>query len=101
MVVELFRAATKLSTSLKKALLPLVLSATGTWLLIGLHLHPNVWQVSRGSDASRQVGDARSKKPLRVLRATREDVVRLLGSPHFTSSSGRGLAYALEVQNGL
>jgi hypothetical protein len=95
-----FIMSSGIRATLKKALLPVLLTAAGVWLLVGCVYIPTFGRVSQGSDASRQVGNARSKKPLQVSRATRDDVLRVLGTPRFTSSSGLEAAYAWEVQNG-
>ena len=86
--------------AINKALLPAVLCAAGVWLLVGCIYIPTFGKVVNGHDAARQVGEARSKKPLRVERTTQAEVLRFLGTPHFTSSSGLEIAYAWEVQNG-
>src|SRR5215204_2121005 len=86
--------------TIRKTLPPTLLAAAGVWVLVGCIYIPTFDKVVNGADAARQVGGARSKKPLRVDRTTQADVLRVLGTPHFTSTSGREIAYAWEVQNG-
>jgi outer membrane protein assembly factor BamE (lipoprotein component of BamABCDE complex) len=48
-------------------------------------------------NAAKHVGDAKSKKPLRVGAATREDVRRILGPPTLAKRDGSSVAYRWSV----
>jgi hypothetical protein len=84
---------------LKKLVLPTLLAAAGACLLLGCIYIPTFGPVV-GYDAARKVGGPKSSKPLRVSRATRGEVLRVLGEPHFTSATRRAIAYFWRVQNG-
>ena len=86
--------------AIRRALLPAALAAAGAWLLVGCVYIPMFGRVSHGTDVSTKVGDERSRRPLRPGRATREDVVRILGEPWFISSSRREFAYGWGVTDG-
>ena len=82
---------------LKRLVLPTVLAAAGTWLLIGCIHTPGFNRVVRGKDVSKKVGDRDSRRPLRLGDATRDDVLRLLGQPQIASSTGRYFVYSWGV----
>jgi hypothetical protein len=64
-----------------------LLVAGCVWLLIGC-------VITRDSqDPSRQVGDAASERPLRVMQASRAQVLAVLGEPWFTSANQRLIGY--------
>jgi hypothetical protein len=86
--------------TLKKFGPPALLAAAGTWLLVGCIYIPTGGRVVKGTDVSKKVGAAKSKRPIRPFEATRDDVVRVLGAPVFTSDSGHVVAYWWRVQNG-
>ena len=76
-----------------KALAPVLLAALGVWLLVGCLYIPTFNRRVSGRDVSPEVGDERSKRPVRVNHATRADVVKVLGQPMLTSYDGRRVAY--------
>jgi hypothetical protein len=84
----------------KKALLASTVSAAGAWLLVGCIFIPTFGPVVEGRDAAGKVGGPKSSKPVRVSRATREEVLRVLGEPQFTSATRHAMAYFWRVQNG-
>jgi hypothetical protein len=92
--------STRAPNTLRRALPPLLLAAAGVWLLVGCVYIPGFERVTMGKDVSGKVGDDRSSRPLRLGRATREDVVRVLGEPGFVSSTGRAVAYGWGVTDG-
>ena len=82
-------------------LLPILLTALGLWLLSGCIYIPTFDKVTAGRNAAKDVGDARSKKPIRVDFATRDDVIRILGQPPFTSPDRSRVAYSWSVKRGV
>ena len=48
-----------------------------------------------------QIGSSNSGKPLQIMRATRQDVERVLGHPSFEGDNGRNIVYAYEINTGL
>ena len=93
--------SSRAQTPLKKALLPVILTAMGVWLLTGCVWIPMFEKRIEGTDVSRQVGNSSSGKPIRLHRATRDDVVRVLGPPPYVSTDGRQFAYTWKVLNGV
>lgn len=79
----------------------MILGAAGTWMLVGCIYIPTFNKRVTGRDVSRQVGQADSTRAVRVGRATRADVVRVLGEPTNVSTDGRHIAYSWTVLNGL
>lgn len=84
-----------------RVLVPILLSAWGVGLLSGCLFIPTFDKVIQGEDVAKRVGDAKSGLPVRVGLTTRDDVVRLLGMPHFGSPDGRQAVYAWKVRNGV
>ena len=52
-------------------------------------------------DAAKQVGGANSRKPLRVGRATRVQIEKLLGPPKFYDPDGSRTAYTWRITEGI
>ena len=73
----------------------------GVMLLIGCIPLPAPYSPVKGRDASREVGKANSRKPIRIGATTGETVRQLLGTPYFTSDDGNALAYHWSVRNGV
>ncbi|MEA2708040.1 MAG: hypothetical protein QOF78_641 [Phycisphaerales bacterium] len=84
-----------------RLILPFVLLVAGALLLIGCIYIPTFNKVSSGVDASKKVGHAGSRRPLRVGQATRADVERVLGPPKHVSADGTEVAYTWVVQHGV
>lgn len=69
-------------------------------MLVGCVYVPMFGRTTLGTDVSKKVGGAQSRKPVRVGRSTRQEVLRALGAPYAESAEGRVLAYAWRAQNG-
>ena len=81
---------------------PAMLLVVGLWLLQGCLFIPTFNKVdSGGHNAAADVGEADSKKPLRVGTATIDDVSRILGRPTFVNPDGSAVAYRWGVTNGI
>jgi hypothetical protein len=80
---------------------PAVLIALGVAALSGCLFIPTGEKVVSGRDATADVGDAKSKKSVRVGRATRADVVRVLGEPEYATESRDRVLYTWRVRNGV
>jgi hypothetical protein len=78
-----------------------VLIALGVAALSGCLFIPTGEKVVSGNDVAADVGDAKSKKPVRVGSATREDVVRALGEPEYASESRDRVLYTWRIHNGV
>ena len=83
-----------------RLVIPLALTAAGLWLLAGCVYIPAFGPTVEGKNASKSVGSKGSRKPVRVGRATRADVVGVLGEPRAATSDRRVLAYTWVVRNG-
>jgi hypothetical protein len=86
-----------------KLLLPTLLSLAGVGLLAGCFVFPTGDKVLDGREASKEVGDSRSKRPIRQDVATRADVLRVLGEPYFISNDGprpRKIGYSWTASDG-
>src|SRR5215204_20189 len=83
-----------------RLLLPLALAAIGAWLLAGCIFVPTFDKTIRGKNVSKYVGSQRQKRPLRLHAATRDDVLRVLGEPHYASPDRTRIAYEWDVRNG-
>lgn len=81
--------------------LAVVLIVTGGLALGGCIYIPMFGRTIENQDLSRQVGDARSDRPVRTDRATIADVVRSFGRPQLVSRDGRRIAYNWRNANGL
>jgi hypothetical protein len=86
--------------TLTKAAPPALLAAAGVWLLVGCVYIPTFGRVVRGKDVSKKVGGEESRAALRPGRATRDDVLRVLGRPYYEESTGHALAYNWRIQQG-
>src|SRR4051812_45223328 len=62
-------------------------------LLTGCIYVPQFDRVVKGRDASRSVGDPKSRKPLVTGTATVKSVIEKLGTPSFVDPQQRRLAY--------
>jgi len=82
-------------------LAPAVLLAVGVWLLAGCVFIPTSDKPIRGSDAAREVGAEKSSRPIGLHRATRDEVIRLLGAPHYESADQTRIAYEWAVSDGV
>ena len=83
-----------------RLLLPLALAAIGAWLLAGCIFVPTFDKTIRGRNVSKYVGSAKQNRPLRLHAATRDDVLRVLGEPHYASPDRTRLGYQWDVLNG-
>ncbi len=81
--------------------IPFVLILIGLWLLSGCIYVPMFGRPLQGKNAVKQVGDAESRKPLRVGKSNDQDIRRILGEPYAQSDEGRVLAYTWKTQNGI
>ena len=84
-----------------RLLLPAALAGVGVFLLVGCIYVPMFNKVEEGQNYSKKVGNAKSRKPIRVGRAHRDDVMRVLGAPPYASPDGRRAAYPWSVTNGI
>ena len=84
-----------------RLLLPAMLAAVGVFLLIGCIYIPTFNAVKQGENYSKKVGDAKSRKPVRVGKSTLQDVLRVLGKPAASASGDAALAYTWTVQTGV
>lgn len=84
-----------------RVLVPILLSAWGLALLSGCLFIPTFNKTTEGTNVSGEVGKPGSKAPLIVGRARREDVVRVLGTPHYASPNGSRAVYNWKVLNGI
>lgn len=80
--------------------LPFVLIVIGLWLLSGCIYVPMFGRPIEGKNAARKVGDADSRKPIRVGVTHVEDIRGVLGDPLDQTSDGRVLVYGWTTQNG-
>jgi len=80
---------------------PAVLIALGVAALSGCLFIPTGEKVVSGNNVAANVGDAKSKKPVRVGSATRADVVRALGQPDYATASRDRAVYTWRVHNGV
>lgn len=83
-----------------RLLLPLALIVLGLSLLAGCIYIPTFGRTIDGENVAKKVGDEQSRKPVRVNRTTRDQVLSLLGPPDLMNSDGSALAYTWTVQNG-
>jgi outer membrane protein assembly factor BamE (lipoprotein component of BamABCDE complex) len=81
-----------------RLLIPLALIILGIYLQSGCIYIPTFDSVKRGRDVSKQVGGEGSRKPIAVGRATRDDVFRLLGDPHYANADRSQVAYTWDVR---
>ena len=85
----------------QRLLLPATLAGVGVYLLVGCIYIPTFKGVKSGKNYYKLVGDAKSRKPVRVGRSTLEDALRILGAPFSRKGDGEALAYAWTVQTGV
>jgi hypothetical protein len=79
----------------------LILIGAGVWMLVGCIYIPTFNATTEGRNHSGKVGDANSRKPIRVGQTHRDDVMRLLGPPPFVTPDGRGAVYPWRATRGV
>ena len=84
-----------------RLLLPAALAGVGVYLLVGCIYIPTFNATTDGKNHASKVGDAKSRKPIRVGRTHRDDVMRLLGPPPFVTPDGRGAVYPWRALRGV
>jgi hypothetical protein len=84
-----------------RLVMPATLAGVGVYLLVGCIYIPTFNGVKTGKNYSKLVGDAKSRKPVRVGRSTVEDALRILGVPFSRKGDGEALAYTWTVQTGV
>ena len=85
-------------TSLRPPLLaPAALALGGAVLLAGCIPIPVFKPPGGQVRPEKRIGRAGSNKPLKLGRATREDVIRVLGPPHSEPGGGASLLYEYQV----
>jgi outer membrane protein assembly factor BamE (lipoprotein component of BamABCDE complex) len=89
------------ATGSVRLLLPLALILLGIGTLSGCLFIPAFNPTIEGRNAAKEVGDAGSRTPIQVGRATRADVLRTLGHPWQTNEAGTKWMYEWSVRNGL
>ena len=72
----------------RRIVLPATLVALGVYLLAGCIYIPTFNSATKGKNYASEVGEAASRKPIRVDRTHRDDVMRLLGPPPFVTPDG-------------
>lgn len=80
---------------------PATLALVGAGVLSGCIFIPTFGVTTHGKNIAGEVGDARSRKPVRVDRATIEDVYRILGPPEYATPDNSQVAYTWRVLNGV
>ena len=85
----------------RPALLPALLIVLGVCLLQGCLFIPTFDKLKSGKDVSKAVGDANSRKRLRVGVSTLDDVIAVLGPPHYATPDRSEVAYVWTVTNGI
>jgi hypothetical protein len=78
-----------------------VLLTLGLALLQGCLFIPTFNKVQEGENVTKKIGDSGSRKPIRINRATRADVERVLGPPKYASADGLRIAYSWRVLEGI
>lgn len=91
----------RLRTPSLRVALPVVLIALGVAALSGCLFIPTGDKLVSGRDVADDVGDAKSKRPVRVGTATRDDVIRVLGQPEYATESRDRVLYTWRVHNGV
>ena len=84
-----------------KLAMPITLVVVGVWLLTGCIFIPTFDKTIRGRNVSEYIGSAKQARPIRLHAATRNDVLRILGEPHFASPDSTRIAYVWYVRNGM
>jgi hypothetical protein len=85
----------------RRIIVPAILAALGTWLLVGCIYIPTFGTTVRGRNAGGEVGAAASRKPVRVAGSTLADAIRVLGEPPQATADRRVVAYPWTVRNGI
>ena len=82
-------------------LLPSVLILAGILFLTGCFYVPTFNITSKGTNVAAKVGDANSRRPIRVGFATCEQIIRMFGEPPYRDASGNRIRYSWSVKNGI
>lgn len=85
----------------QRMILPILLIAFGLWLLAGCLFIPTFDKTIGGQKVSDQIGNSESNRPLKIGHASRQQVVKLLGEPHYIAPDGGRIAYTWKVLNGI
>jgi hypothetical protein len=88
-------------TQRRRLVRPVALLALGIWLLQGCLFIPTFNAVKEGENLSKKLGDAASRRPIRIGVTTRDQVVAILGPPPFVRPDGTAAAYDWTVTNGI
>lgn len=83
-----------------RVVIPCLIAVIGLMAITGCFFVPTFNGVVEGDDAAAKIGDANSKKPLRIGTSTRDDVIRVLGPPEPEVKGEGRLLYTWKVQNG-
>lgn len=83
-----------------RLILPITLIVIGTLMLGGCFFVPTFNAPVNGPPPVEKVGDAKSRKPIRVGTASREEVLNVLGPPNARTDDGRVMAYTWAVRRG-
>jgi hypothetical protein len=78
-----------------------MLILAGLLFLTGCFFVPTFNPTVHGTNVAAKVGDATSKRPIRVGFATREQIIAMLGNPPYSDDSGKRIGYAWSVKNGV
>lgn len=86
----------------RRAVLPVIASAIGVWLLVGCFYVPVPDQRTdkKQPDFRDMIGDAKSDRPIRPGAITRAAILAKLGPPPYVSKDGKTIAYTLETVRG-
>jgi hypothetical protein len=87
-------------STIRRSLVPLALIALCIWLTSGCIYIPTFNMTATGKDATQSVGNAGSKMKI-TPGATRDQVLRVLGKPFFSTSDGQYLVYSWERRKGI
>jgi hypothetical protein len=82
-------------------LLPAIIIFCGLMVLTGCFFLPTFNVIDKGTNVAAKVGDARSKRPVRIGLATKQQIIAMFGKPPFTDDTGRRIGYAWTVKNGI
>lgn len=87
---------------LLRCIVALLLIAFGVWMLSGCIYVPMFGRpLAGGKNVSKQVGDAKSKKPIRIGKSSAGDIIAKFGAPYAQSADGEVLVYTWKSQNGV
>lgn len=82
----------------RRALIPLGLLGIGVALLIGCIPIPGSYQPRDGGfRPEAHIGGPTSGEPIRLRRSTRDEVIRVIGTPHKATPDGRTFVYDYQV----